>query len=138
MMNATVFSNLFDLYNNTDKSELSDLITMLKHNPYVLPNPETGYLLLCHDVLRPDPKSLIETCIENFDLVKNNVDLALTTLCDSDSELLRATYGLDDGVRTAYISLEPKISESLTHAWATAIRCLRHPKRRRYFTEIVA
>ena len=138
MMNATVFSNLFDLYNNTDKSELSDLITMLKHNPYVLPNPETGHLLLCHDVLRPDPKALIETCIENFDLVKNNVDLALTTLCDSDSELLRATYGLDDGVRTAFTGIEPKISKSETLAWITAIRRLRHPKRRRYFTEIAA
>ena len=138
MMNTTNFTNLFDLYNNTDDSDLSDLINILKHDSRILPNPDTGYLLLCHDVLRPDPITLFETCTRNFDLVKNNVDLALNTLCDSDSELLRATYGLDDGVRTAYIRLEPKISESLTHAWATVIRRLRHPERRHYFTEIVA
>ena len=136
MTNTTNFANLFDLFNNTDTSDLFDLITMLEQNPTILPNPEIGYLLLWDDVMRTDPSTLFETCANHSDLVRKNVDLALNTLFASDVELLRQIYGLNDGSRVSFNGITPQISQSKTQLWITAIRRLRHPKRRRYFTKI--
>ena len=138
MTNTTNFSNLFDLCNNTVSSDLFDLITMLEQNPTVLPNPETGYLLLCDDVMSPDSATLFETCANHSDLVRENVDLALNSLNTSDVDLLCKIYGLHDGARVPFKGIKPEISESETEAWITAIRRLRHPKYRRYFTKIAA
>ncbi|MCR4644741.1 MAG: hypothetical protein K5695_04950 [Oscillospiraceae bacterium] len=113
-----------------DRQDLTAVFRMLHEDSSLLPEPETGYVLLVSDIFS-DCRSDLMCRIKE---VRKAVDKAHATLLASEQEILRLRYGLDDGVRMRVDEIALRCNrptEVVREKEAHAMRKLRHPSRSR-------